>query len=554
MAMEGMERPVWVIGHMNPDTDSICSAIAYANLKSKITGRTYLPKRAGDVNTETRFVLERFGVQKPEFVSDVRTQVKDIEYRYTQGVDGTISLKKAWESMRSIQAHTLPIVAPNGKLEGVITIGDIAKSYMEIYDNKIISEARTPYKNIIETLNGEMAVGDPSKAVTKGKMLIAAANPDLMESYIEKDDIVILGNRYESQLCAIEMDAQCIIVCDGAAVSYTICKLAESKNCTIIKTPYDTYTAARLINQSMPIRHFMCREGIISFTMEDYIEEIKEIMAKKRFRDFPILDLEGRYEGMISRRVLLNTKKKKLILVDHNERSQSVSGVEDTELLEIIDHHRLGGIQTMSPVFFRNQPLGCTATIVYQMYEENGIEIEPYIAGLLCSAIISDTLVYRSPTCTEVDKEAAERLAGIAGIDVAEYAKEMFTAGSDLRHKSCEEILHQDFKKFTSGEITFAVGQINSMNGEELQAIQEKMQEYMKETFAELGVSMLFFMLTDIMEESTQLLCAGSGADELARKAFGIKNPAEGLKLDGVVSRKKQLIPALMMALQQENN
>ncbi|KSV59242.1 putative manganese-dependent inorganic diphosphatase [Acetivibrio ethanolgignens] len=554
MAMEGMERPVWVIGHMNPDTDSICSAIAYANLKSKITGRTYLPKRAGDVNTETRFVLERFGVQEPEFVSDVRTQVKDIEYRYTQGVDGTISLKKAWESMRAIQAHTLPIVAPNGKLEGVITIGDIAKSYMEIYDNKIISEARTPYKNIIETLNGEMVVGDPSKEVTKGKMLIAAANPDLMESYIEKDDIVILGNRYESQLCAIEMDAQCIIVCDGAAVSYTICKLAESKSCTIIKTPYDTYTAARLINQSMPIRHFMCREGIISFTMEDYIEEIKEIMAKKRFRDFPILDLEGRYEGMISRRVLLNTKKKKLILVDHNERSQSVSGVEDTELLEIIDHHRLGGIQTMSPVFFRNQPLGCTATIVYQMYEENGIEIEPYIAGLLCSAIISDTLVYRSPTCTEVDKEAAERLAGIAGIDVAEYAKEMFTAGSDLRHKSCEEILHQDFKKFTSGEIIFAVGQINSMNGEELQAIQEKMQEYMKETFAELGVSMLFFMLTDIMEESTQLLCAGGGADELARKAFGIKNPAEGLKLDGVVSRKKQLIPTLMMALQQENN
>lgn len=554
MAMEGMEKPVWVIGHMNPDTDSICSAIAYADLKSKVTGRTYLPKRAGDVNTETRFVLERFGVQEPEFVSDVRTQVKDIEYRYTQGVDGTISLKKAWESMRAIQAHTLPIVAPNGKLEGVITIGDIAKSYMEIYDNKIISEAGTPYQNIIETLNGEMIVGDVSENVTKGKMLIAAANPDLMENYIEKDDIVILGNRYESQLCAIEMDAQCIIVCDGAAVSYTICKLAENKNCTIIKTPYDTYTAARLINQSMPIRHFMCRENIISFTMEDYIDEIKEIMAKKRFRDFPILDLEGRYEGMISRRVLLNAKKKKLILVDHNERSQSVSGVEDTELLEIIDHHRLGGIQTMSPVFFRNQPLGCTATIVCQMYEENGIEIEPHIAGLLCSAIISDTLVYRSPTCTQVDREAAEKLARIAGIHVTEYAKEMFTAGSNLRHKSCEEILHQDFKKFTAGEVTFAVGQINSMNGEELQAIQGKMQEYMKETFADLGVSMLFFMLTDIMEESTQLLCAGSGSKELAGKAFGIKNPAEGLSLDGVVSRKKQLIPALMMALQQENN
>lgn len=552
--MKEKEKPVWVIGHMNPDTDSICSAVAYANLKSKLTGRSFIAKRAGDINTETRFVLEHFKVREPEYVSDVRTQVKDIEYRYTAGVDGSISLKRAWESMRAIQAHTLPIVDKNGKLEGVITIGDIAKSYMEIYDNKIISEAKTPYQNIIETLNGEMIVGDASGVVTEGKMLIAAANPDLMESYIEKGDIVILGNRYESQLCAIEMEARCIIVCDGAPVSYTIGKLAESKSCVIIKTPYDTYTAARLINQSMPIRHFMCREGVISFTMEDYIEEIREIMTKNRFRDFPILDMEGRYEGMISRRILLDAKKKRLILVDHNERSQAVSGIEDTEILEIIDHHRLGGIQTMSPVFFRNQPLGCTATIICQMYEENGIEIEPSIAGLLCSAIISDTLVYRSPTCTQVDQEAAEKLAAIAGINVVEYAREMFTAGSDLMHKSCEEILHQDFKKFNSGEVTFAVGQINSINGEELRAIRGKMEDYMEKNFAEQGASMLFFMLTDIMEESTELLCAGNGARELAKKAFPIKESAEGLWLKGVVSRKKQLIPALIMALQQENN
>lgn len=551
--MKEQEKQVWVIGHMNPDTDSICSAIAYANLKCKLTGHSYVPKRAGALNAETKFVLERFGLPVPAFVSDVRTQVKDITYFYTAGVDGTISLKEAWESMRSIQAHTLPIVDEEGKMEGVVTIGDIAKSYMEVYDNKIISEAATPYQNIIQTLNGEMVTGNPEDLVTKGKVLVAAANPDLMESYIEKDDIVILGNRYESQLCAIEMDAQCIVVCDGAKVSYTITKLAENKGCTIIKTPYDTYTAARLINQSMPIRYFMCKEGVISFTLEDYIEEVREIMTKNRFRDFPILDAEGRYEGMISRRILLDAKKKRLILVDHNERSQSVSGIEDTELLEIIDHHRLGGIQTMSPVYFRNQPLGCTATIISQLYEENGIEIEPSIAGILCSAILSDTLAYRSPTCTEVDRQAAEKLAAIAGINVTEYAKEMFTAGSDLMNKSCEELLHQDFKKFNSGEITFAVGQITSVNGDELQALQEKMEGYMEDSFAGQGVSMLFFMLTDIMEESTELLCAGDGAKELARKAFDIKEPAEGLWLKGVVSRKKQLIPALMTALQQED-
>jgi manganese-dependent inorganic pyrophosphatase len=520
------EKPVWVIGHMNPDTDSICSAIGYAKLKTKITGKPYEPKRAGEVSSETQYVLDHFGIEAPEFVSDVRAQVKDIEYRYTEGVDGTISLKKAWESMRSIQAHTLPIVDKSGKMEGVITIGDIAKSYMEIYDNKIISAAKTPYRNIMETLEGEMVVGDPKGKVTKGKMLIAAANPDLMESYIEKDDIVILGNRYESQLCAIEMDAQCIIVCDGAKVSYTITKMAESKGCTIIKTPYDTYTAARLINQSMPIRHFMCKKGIITFTMEDYIEEIRDIMTKNRFRDFPILDEEGRYEGMISRRILLDAKKKKLILMDHNERSQAVSGIDDTELLEIIDHHRLGGIQTMSPVYFRNQPLGCTSTIVTLMYEENNVEIEPPIAGLLCSAILSDTLVYRSPTCTPVDKEAAEKLAKIAGIDVNEYAKEMFKAGSNLANKTCEEILHQDFKKFNAGDVTFAVGQITSMNADELKELKGRLQEYMKEAFAEQGVSMLFFMMTDILEESTELLCEGDGAAALAgwKEWFLVRN------------------------------
>lgn len=553
MTEEDLTKSVYVVGHRNPDTDSICSAIAYANLKNKMTNSSiYRPKRAGGVNPETEFVLNYFKVPKPAYVTDVRTQVRDVEFRRTEGVDGSISLKKAWESMRSIQAHTLPIINKEKEILGVITIGDIAKSYMEVYDNKIISAANTPYTNIIETLDGEMPVGDSTATVSEGKVLIAAANPDLMESYIEEKDIVILGNRYESQLCAIEMGAQCIIVCDGATVSYTISKMAESKGCAIIKTPYDTYTAARLINQSMPIQFFMCKNGIIMFTVADFIEEIREIMTKNRFRDFPVLDLDGKYLGMISRRDLLDAKKKKLILVDHNERSQAVDGIEDTELQEIIDHHRLGGLQTMSPIFFRNQPLGCTATIVYQMFIENEIEIEPHIAGLLCSAIISDTLVYRSPTCTSVDKEAAEALAKIAGIEVEAYAREMFAAGSNLRGKSPEEIFYQDFKKFTAGDVTFAVGQISSMNKEELEGIKEKLLSYMDKSFESQGVSMIFFMLTDIMEESTDLLYYGEKAEETVMQAFHVENPEEGVILAGVVSRKKQLIPALMLTLQQD--
>ncbi len=551
--MEEKAKSVYVIGHRNPDTDSICSSIAYTYLKKQIDpSKNYEAKRAGSVNSETEFVLDYFKIPAPGYVSDVRTQVRDVEYKKIEGVEGSISLKKAWETMRSVQTHTLTVVGEKKKLEGVITIGDIAKSYMEVYDSAIVSKAKTPYSNIVETLNGELVVGNIDDKIENGKVLIAAANPDLMESYIEPKDIVILGNRYESQLCAIEMDAQCIIVCDGATVSYTITKLAEAKNCSIVKTPFDTYTAARLINQSMPVQYFMSKGNILTFSEADYIDEIREVMTKNRFRDFPVVDIDGRYLGMISRRNLLDAKKKKVILVDHNEKSQAVDGIEETELLEIIDHHRLGGLQTMSPVFFRNQPLGCTATIIYQMYLENGVEIEPQIAGLLCSAIISDTLAYRSPTCTVIDKMAAEALAQIAGINVEQYAKEMFTAGSNLRNKTAEEIFYQDFKQFTIEDVDFAAGQITSMDQEELDTIKDKVNEYMEKTYQTHEVTMIFFMLTNILEESTELLCCGTGAKELVVKAFTIKNPEEGLLLPGVVSRKKQLIPALALALQQD--
>lgn len=548
-----MDNEIYVIGHINPDTDSICSAIAYARLKQILTGGDYKAKRAGQINSETRFVLERFKIPAPSYLSDIRTQVKDIEIRRTEGVDKGISLKIAWAFMRKNNVVTLPIVDKYNCLEGLITIGDIAKSYMDVYDSRILTKAQTPCINVIETLEGELIVGCDTDLLTQGKVLIAAANPDLMENYIEEGDIVILGNRYESQLCAIEMNAKCIVVCDGAKVSKTITKLAQNNCCTIISTPFDTFTAARLINQSIPIRFFMTNQDLITFSTEEYIEDIRAIMAKKRHRDFPILNKDGLYSGMISRRNLLDARRKKVILVDHNEKSQAVDGLEDAEILEIIDHHRLGSLETISPVFFRNQPLGCTATIIYQMYQENGIEVEPGIAGLLCSAILSDTLVYRSPTCTEVDRVLAEELAAIAGIQVEEYAKEMFAAGSNLTSKSPEEIFYQDFKKFTAGDLTFGVGQINSMNEEELEAIKEKLVPYMQKAFRDHGVGMLFFMLTNIIDSSTELLYQGTGAKELLVNAFKLDKEKEVMCLKGVVSRKKQLIPALMTTLQQDN-
>ena len=544
------KRPVFVIGHKNPDTDSICSALAYADLKRRLTGEDYIAARAGNLNEETQYIVERFGITPPVFLKDVGTQVRDIEIRETPGVSENISLKKAWTLMKDLNVVTLPITDENNFLTGLINIGDITKSYMEVYDSRILSNAHTKYRNIIETLEAEMLVGDPEEYFTEGKVLIAAANPDLMESYIEPHDLVILGNRYESQLCAIEMNADCIIVCEGASVSMTIKKLAEEKNCVIISTPHDTYTVARLMNQSMPISYFMKRHGLTTFHMDDFTDQIKEVMAKKRYRDFPILGHDGSYVGMISRRNLLNSARKQVIMVDHNEKSQAVDGIENAEILEIIDHHRLRSVETISPVFFRNQPLGCTATIVYQMYQEAGIELDKQTATLLCCAIISDTLMYRSPTCTAVDKAAGEALAKIAGINVQKLAGDMFRAGSNLSSKETSEIFEQDFKTFVMNDITFGVGQVNSMNQEELVGLKQRLYPYMEKQLKQSGLQMLFFMLTDIVQESTELLYVGSNAQELIRDAMGVDPRGDSFILRGVVSRKKQLIPAIMTVLQ----
>ena len=327
--------------------------------------------------------------------------------------------------------------------------------------------------------------------------------------------------------------------------------MAEEHGSTVICSPHDTYTVARLINQSMPISYFMTRENIISFRTDEFTEDIRSVMAKYRFRDFPILNSRGKYVGMISRRNLLNADKKKIIMVDHNEIGQAVDGVENAEILEIIDHHRIRSIETMSPVYFRNQPLGCTATIVYQMYLEQGIEIPKQIAGLLCAAILSDTLMFRSPTCTVVDKMAAELLAKIAEIQIQEFATAMFLAGSNLKKKSPEEIFFNDYKKFEMQEKNIGIGQINSLDSEELGEIRERLTEYLDKAYKEQGVDIIYFMLTNILTESTQVIAVGAEASELIAEAFNVEVTDDSAVLPGVVSRKKQFVPLLMETLSQ---
>lgn len=549
--MADRKKRVYVIGHKNPDTDSICSAICYAELKNRLENTDrYVASRAGEINQETRYVLGYFNVPLPRYVADVSPQVKDIEINHTDGADRNMSLKKAFNMMKSMGVSTLPILKGD-MLEGLITVSDIATSYMDVYDNRILSMAHTPLINIVETLDAQIISGDCDSVFEEGKVLVAAASPDLMENYIEKGDLVILGNRYEAQLCAIEMGAGCIVVCEGARVALTIRNLAEEKGCIIIGSPHDTYTVARLINQSMPICYFMRKDKLITFRTDDLVDDIRHTMTRVRHRDFPVLGHDGTYRGMISRRSLLGLERKKVILVDHNEKMQAVDGIDNADIIEIIDHHRLGSIETISPVFFRNQPLGCTATIICQMYEEQGLVPDKTTAGLLCSAIISDTLMFRSPTCTQMDEVAARKLADIAQIDIENFAASMFTAGSDLKGKSEEEIFYQDYKRFSSGDMEFGVGQISSMSREELDEIHYRLTPFIKKLSDSQQGSMIFFMLTNVMDASSELIFCGTGAQDIVEKAFSQKNEDGSIYIKGLVSRKKQLIPKIMMAIQE---
>ena len=545
------ERKVWIIGHKNPDTDSICAAIAYADLKNRIGTVRHEAKRAGSVNEETKYVLNLFQIEEPELVRDVRAQIKDISFRRTAGVSDHISLKLAWELMNTESVVTLPVTDANDRLKGVIVTRDIATSYMDVYDNRILATAKTSYKNIAQTLKGNFLAGNEHAYFTKGKVVIETSGSDWLEEYMEPDDLVIMGGNSKSQIQAIENNASCLVICSGFAVSKEVVAMANKRDCVVIGSPYDLFTAARLINQSMPIKHFMTKKNLIQFAPEDYVDDVKEIMSKVRHRDFPIVDMENNYIGMISRRYLFNTQKKKIILVDHNEKTQAVDGIGGAEILEIIDHHRLGSLETISPVFFRNQPLGCTSTIIYQMYQEKNIEIPKKIAGILCAAILSDTLMFRSPTCTPIDRAAAEELGNIAGIDIEQLAKNMFRAGSDFNRKTPEEIFYQDFKTFSSDNYEFGVAQLSAMSKEELDTVRGKLKDFLPGVLEKHKLDLVFVMLTDILEESTILMSAGEAADGIISRSFSAAREDGGYLLKGVVSRKKQLIPALMATMQE---
>ena len=543
---------VVVIGHRNPDTDSICSAIAYAELKNKTSDLLCEPRRAGKMNQETEFVLKKFGVRPPRMCTDVNPKIRDVDYREMPGIPGSTSLRRAWEIMRDKQIDTLPVTSPDNELEGVITVKDIATANMDVFDTGILAKSQTSYKNILETLDGAMVVGDENAMCTTGHIRIGTATPEMLENTVEKGDIVILTNRYESQLCAIEKEASLLIICNGSKVGRTIQRIAEETGVAIMTTPVDTYAAGKLISQCAPISYYMTRNDIMKFTLVTPVADVTRVMAKVRHRYFPILDEDGKYCGMVSRRNIINLRKRRIILVDHNEATQAVEGFDQAEILEIIDHHRIGSLETSGPVYFRNQPVGCTATIVTQMYDENGVEIPPKTAGLLLAAILSDTLVFRSPTCTPLDEATAKRLAKTAGVEINEFASEMFEAGEKLDGKTPEEVFLQDFKVFMCGDIRFGVAQGSYMTRKNLVAAENLLRPYLEEARNKQNVEDIYMLLTDVPKEESMVISDGRYAAEVLADGFETQPAEDGsFTLPGVVSRKKQFIPALMTAYQE---
>ena len=549
-APELNSHAIKVIGHRNPDTDSVCAAIAYSRLKNAIDAEhAYTPGRAGQLNRETRFVLEHFGEDAPELYADVSPQMRDVDIRLADGVNGEMSMRKAWMRMRDQNLDTLCVVDEETNLKGLITVKDVATANMDGLDPYILSKAETSYENVVETLEGTVLVGDSAGKTVQGRIIIGAGSAEMMERAIKKGDVVIVSNRSESQLTAIEMEAGCIVVGGDSKVSKTIRMLAEENDCLIISTPLNTYATGQIIAQAAPIRYYMLKEGLMTFNLSTSVESATKIMGSVRHRYFPVLGDDGKYLGVVSRRNMLNLHKKQLILVDHNEKSQAAEGLEDAEVLEIIDHHRIGSLETDNPVYFRNMPVGCTCTIIYQMYRENDVPVDKTTAGLMLSAILSDTLMFRSPTCTPLDERAARELAKLADVELERYADEMFEHGGDISGETAEQIFGTDYKVFTSGSFHFGVGQGSYMSEKNRKAAKALVGPYLETAREKQGLDYVFYLFTDVRGASSDLLMTGKGAEQVIKRAFGAEAKAGAAVLPGVLSRKKQFVPALIDAL-----
>jgi manganese-dependent inorganic pyrophosphatase len=535
---------VYIIGHKNPDTDSVCSAIAYAEFKSSLKKEhNFIPARLGPINRETQFVLEYFKVPEPELIENVYTQVSDITFDKPINILKDSPLSTTWETMMKHNARTVNIIDASGKFIGLATVGDIAKAYLESSGD--FSRFKVPMQNIIKTLGGEAVVLKDD--AFSGNIVVAAMQADDVRKRLRKGDLLITGNREDVQLLAVEYGAGVLVITGNHDISELVRERAEQKGVNVIKVPHDTFDTVKRINQSIPVHYIMKTENLAVFRTDDLIQDIKEAMLKYKYRNFPILGHDGKPVGMLARRHILDHARKNVILVDHNEKSQSVNGLEEARILEIIDHHRICCMETDQPIVFINRPVGCTATIIFELYEQKDYIPDRIIAGLMCAAILSDTLVFKSPTCTCQDIRAAKKLAEIAGVDIERFSSAMFQAGTSLEGKSEEEIFYTDFKDFNIGKYKIGVSQVN-ISQKISESLKSRMINFMEKLKTERNYDLLLLMLTDIINQGSEFLCVGEHKELLGR-AFNVEIREESFHLPLVVSRKKQVIPRIISAI-----
>ncbi len=543
-----MKNKIYITGHKNPDTDSICSALALAELKNKM-GQDAEAIRLGELNKETEFVLNYFNIEKPRLKTSIKPQIRDIEMDSAYCVNPNLSLAAAMDLIQRHKNSSLPVVDDDENLIGIVSLSNIASSYMEVWDDTIIGRSGTSLDNILEVLKAEVIYLPENARPFSGKMAIKAIKN---KDFIDSGDIVILGDDKNDQEASIKKEVSLLILTLSTKLDEKLLELAKKHRVSVISTGLSTFMVARILPQAVPVGYVMTKDDLVVFHKDDLIDDVRDKMAKSRFRSYPVLDDKNQVIGNISRYHLISNLRKKIILVDHNERNQSIDDLDSAEILQIVDHHRVANIATSAPIFFRNEPVGSTATIVSKMFFENGIKPSRQIAGILCAAIISDTLLFRSPTATETDRYVLSKMSKIAALDPEDFAMKMFRAGTSLEGKKPEELLKTDVKNFSFEGKNVRVCQIFTMDLDSLESVEKDLRLSMENYIKREDVESFVLMITDIFKELSEVLVVGKFKEELARQFD--KESVDGKFLaEGLLSRKKQLIPKLSMAISEKS-
>ncbi len=538
-------NPIYVVGHRNPDTDSIAAAVGYAALKQQTDPRKVIAARLGDPSPETAYLLERFGVPAPVLLHDVYTRVEDVMNRKPQSLPATATMREAGPVMRD--KRLVPILDPEKHLLGVVTLDDVAARYLQETDLASGVQSRISYESMLRTLDGELLAGS-LEGEWQGRVRVGASRAETLCRYIGDGDMVVLGDRTDAQLASLEAGAGCLILVGGAEADPQVLESAREHGARVISTPHDSYRVTRLLNLSIPLSEVM-RRDVAVIEPDDLASDASELLSSRSASALPVVDGERKLVGIVSRSDLLRSRGKGVILVDHNHRSQAVEGLEQAQLLEVLDHHNLGDLRTPEPIYMKLEPVGSTSTIVAEMYRQVGKSPASPIAGMLAGGIVSDTLLFRSPTTTDRDREAGRWLAELAQIELEELAQGMFRANSNYENTTPERILNGNLKLFEWGGKGVGIGQAETVDISYFQAHREAFMAGLRELKKEKDLHYAFFLVTDILAEDSLMLLPGEEEQQLVVRAFG-RTPQDGcVELPGVVSRKKQVVPALAREL-----